>query len=137
VIDLNTDKILKRYEIPSHVTRDGLGLASITIDVIDCSHSTYAYIPDLAYSKILIYNFERNAAYSMSHNFFHMNPHECEFDIDNLKFSWDDGIFSIALSPPDDTADGHRTAYFHPMCRLVEHVFLFLKSLPFFSFNKL
>lgn len=131
VIDLLTDKILKRYEIPQHVARDGLGLASITIDVIDCSHSTFAYIPDLMYSKILIYNFERNAAYSMSHNFFHMNPHEGEFDIDNLKFSWDDGIFSIALSPPD--ADGQRTAYFHPMCRFVCSNMCFL-TWDFFSY---
>jgi hypothetical protein len=114
VIDLKSDAVLKRYEIPSNIVRDGLGLASITIDT-DCEAKTFAYIPDLMYSKILIYNFEENHAYSMQHNFFHMNPFEGEFNVDGLKFSWDDGIFSIALSPSDK--NGHRIAYFHPMSR--------------------
>lgn len=114
MIDLASDTILKRYEIPEHVTSNGLGLASITIDVIDCEH-TFAYVPDLMYSKIVIYNFEENKAYSMQHNFFHMNPYEGDFNVDNLKFSWDDGIFSIALSSLDK--NGQRTVYFHPMSR--------------------
>jgi hypothetical protein len=44
-----------------------------------------------------------------------MNPFEGDFDVDGLKFSWDDGIFSITLSNRDK--DGYRTAYFHPMIR--------------------
>lgn len=115
MIDLKSDTILKRYEIPLNIVHDGLGLASITIDVIDCDVQTFAYIPDLMNSKILIYNFEKNHAYSMQHNFFHMNPFEGDFNVDGLKFSWDDGIFSIALSPRDK--NGHRIAYFHPMVR--------------------
>lgn len=115
MIDLKSDAVLKRYEIPSSVVRDGLGLASITIDVIDCDAQTFAYIPDLMYSQILIYNFEENRAYAMQHNFFHMNPFEGDFNVDGLKFSWDDGIFSIALSSIEK--NGHRTAYFHPMSR--------------------
>lgn len=115
MIDLKSDSVLKRYEIPENLARDGLGLASITIDVIDCDAKAFAYIPDLMYSKILIYNLEDNRAYSMQHNFFRMNPFEGDFDVDSLKFSWDDGIFSIALSPKDK--NGHRIAYFHPMIR--------------------
>lgn len=112
MIDLKSDAVLKRYEIPENVARDGMGLASITIDVIksDCSH-VFAYIPDLMYSKIVIYNFQENRAYSMHHNFFHMNPYEGDFNVDNLQFSWEDGIFSIALSSAEELV------YFHPMSR--------------------
>lgn len=116
VIDLKSDAVLKRFEIPEQVTGDGLGLASIAIDVVsgDCKN-TFAYLPDLVYSKIVIYSLKENKAHSMHHNYFHMNPHEGDFNVDNLKFSWDDGIFSIALSSSEK--NGHRTAYFHPMIR--------------------
>ncbi|KAG5676601.1 hypothetical protein PVAND_006424 [Polypedilum vanderplanki] len=50
-----------------------------------------------------------------------MNPFEGEFDIDGLKFSWDDGIFSITLGKRDDSKDGsYRDAYFHPMISFSE-----------------
>lgn len=114
VIDLKSDSVLRRYEIDEDVIRDGLGLASISVDAGDCTKS-FAYLPDLMYSKIVIYSYEENRAYSMQHNFFHMNPHEGDFNVDNLKFSWDDGIFSIALSSPN--TNGIRTAFFHPMIR--------------------
>lgn len=115
MIDLKSNLLIKRYEIPERVVRDGLGLASITVDVTDCNENTFAYIPDLYYSQILIYNLQQNTAYRMQHNYFRMNPFEGDFNVDGLKFSWDDGIFSITLSKPHK--DSYRTAYFHPMAR--------------------
>lgn len=115
MIDLKDDKLVSRYEIPENVVRDGLGLASITVDVDDCDGQTFAYIPDLFHSHLIIYNLQENKAYRIEHNYFRMNPFEGDFNVDGLKFSWDDGIFSVTLSNKD--IDGYRTAYFHPMCR--------------------
>jgi hypothetical protein len=106
-----------RYEFPARILKDGLGLASVTVDVIDCNtNDTFVYIPDLQYSQIIVYDMKENKSYRMQHNYFRMNPFEGDFNVDGLKFSWDDGIFSITLSNPQP--NGYRTAYFHPMIRL-------------------
>ena len=116
-IDLKTDKILNRYEIPETVARDGGGFASLTVDVIDCqNNNTFVYVPDLLHSLILVYSYSTNTSYNVQHNFFHMHPFQGEYDVDDLKFSWDDAIFSIALSERDQNSS-HRLAYFHPMSR--------------------
>lgn len=72
-------------------------------------------MPDLTFSQVVVYNLVENRSYKVEHNYFHMNPFEGFYDVDGLKFSWDDAIFSIALSERDN--EGHRLAYFHPMSR--------------------
>lgn len=116
VIDLTTDTVLNRYEIPERIASSGSGLASITVDVIDCENQTFAYLPDLVNSQIIVFNLEQNHSYRVTHNFFHMNPFEGDYNVDGLRFSWDDAIFSIALSPREKNST-YRLAYFHPMSR--------------------
>lgn len=116
MIDLTTDTVLNRYEIPERIASSGSGLASITVDVIDCENQTFAYLPDLVNSQIIVFNLEQNHSYRVTHNFFHMNPFEGDYNVDGLRFSWDDAIFSIALSPREKNST-YRLAYFHPMSR--------------------
>lgn len=118
LIDLTTDTVINRYEIPAAVVENGNGFASITVDVIDCdTNDSFAYIPDLLSSRIVVYSLRDNSSYRVSHNFFHMHPLQGDYNVDGLKFSWDDAIFSIALSERD--AQGYRLAYFHAMSRFV------------------
>lgn len=72
VIDLKTDNVLSRYEIPP--PSSGSGFASITIDVIDCDLNSFAYLPDLLASQILVYDLSENRSYLVNHNFLHMHP---------------------------------------------------------------
>lgn len=115
VIDLQTDSVVSRHEIPLSVISDGLGLANLAVDVVDCENDTFAYLPDLVSSQILVYNLNENRSYSVRHNYLHMHPFEGNYDVDGLKFQWDDAIFSIALGERDE--DSYRRAYFHPMSR--------------------
>lgn len=117
IFDLKTDTILHRYEIPSSVVKNGLGLASITLDVVDCAN-TFAYIPDLVQHQLLVYSFNDDDSWSFSHNYFHMNPFQGDYKIAGERFSWDDGIFSITLGKPE--RDTFRMAYFHPMSSFSE-----------------
>lgn len=94
----------------------GAGLASLTIDVIDCGSNSFAYLPDLQFSQIVVYNLAENRSYRVEHNYFHMHPFEGDFNVDGLKFSWNDAIFSITLSERDKDSS-YRLAYFHPMSR--------------------
>lgn len=115
-MDLNTDSIVNRHEIPASVVSNGLGLASLTIDVIDCETETFAYLPDLEFSQIIVFNLEGNKSYRVRHNYFRMHPFQGDYDVDGLKFSWEDAIFSITLSEREKNSS-FRLAYFHPMSR--------------------
>ena len=115
-MDLNTDSIVNRHEIPASVVSNGLGLASLTIDVIDCETETFAYLPDLEFSQIIVFNLEENKSYRVRHNYFRMHPFQGDYDVDGLKFSWEDAIFSITLSEREKNSS-FRLAYFHPMSR--------------------
>lgn len=56
VYDLESDKVVQRFEIPESIVEKGKGMASITIDVNanDCQNA-YGYIPDLAASGLYVY----------------------------------------------------------------------------------
>lgn len=58
VIDLLTDKMVKRFPIPDNFVMNGLaaGLANIGVDVTadDCDNA-FAYIPDLLNYRLYVY----------------------------------------------------------------------------------
>ncbi|CAO1346510.1 unnamed protein product [Diamesa hyperborea] len=112
IMDLKTDKLINRYEIPSEIVDNGYGLASLVIDVIDCSR-TFAYLPDLQNYRLIVYSFAENKAWRFIHNYFHLNPFEGDYNVNGFQFSWDDGIFSITLG--ESAPDSYRLAYFHPL----------------------
>ena len=57
VIDLKTNTLLVRHEIPATIVDNGYGLTSLTLDIVDdinnCAN-TYAYIPDLQTYKLIV-----------------------------------------------------------------------------------
>lgn len=56
VIDMNTDRIVRRYEIPEPLLEPGHGLVSITVDVdrYNCD-AAFAYIPDILTYRLHVY----------------------------------------------------------------------------------
>lgn len=56
MIDMNTDKVVRRYEIPEPLLEPGHGLVSITVDVDrkDCD-AAFGYIPDLLTFRLHVY----------------------------------------------------------------------------------
>lgn len=112
---------------------NGNGLAGITIDVNTCE-DTHAYINDVSsYSLIVFrwffsdflhlmhikfrfltfsfYSLRQNTVWRFLHNYFHFDPLQGNFNIDGIKFTWHDGIFSVALGTLQP--NGYRKAYFH------------------------
>lgn len=56
VIDMNTDKIVRRYEIPETLLKPGHGLVSITVDVDrSACDAAFAYISDLLTYRLHVY----------------------------------------------------------------------------------
>lgn len=56
IMDLETDTLIRRFEIPESIVMRGNGLASITVDV-DPAHcdKAFGYIPDLATYHVYTY----------------------------------------------------------------------------------
>lgn len=114
IIDLVTDKIIKKFFLKASDVREASNLASITIDVTSKTcDDAYAYIPDLGGYGLIVYSLRKNESYRVAHNYFYLENNRGDFYVGGVKFQWNDGIFSIALS--DVGSDGYRTAYFHSL----------------------
>lgn len=121
VINLNTDVLIHRFEIPASVVETGRGLVSLTIDdPHGTCQDTFAYLTDWLTSRMIVYSSAQNKAWSVDHNYFHFDPLFGDFDVNGLKFTRRDGLFSIALS--HKLRDGSKLAFFHPMCTDAEFV---------------
>lgn len=79
-IDLRSDTTMLRFEVPENIADTGRGLASITVDDVDCDN-TFAYLPDLVNSALLVFSARQRKIWRFNHNFFHFNPFEGELEI--------------------------------------------------------
>uniref|UniRef100_A0A1B0GFL4 Uncharacterized protein n=1 Tax=Glossina morsitans morsitans TaxID=37546 RepID=A0A1B0GFL4_GLOMM len=113
IMDLSTDRLLRRFEIPESTVEQGQGLASITIDTDKGCDKSFAYIPDLVNNQLYVYSLETSKIWTFQHNYFHFDPLAGDLNIGGQAFSWSDGIFSITIGPKD--SDGSRVVLFHPM----------------------
>lgn len=70
IFDLNTDTLVRRFEIPmANVRNAGHGLASATIDIdYDRCDDAFAYLPDLINYRLHVYRYDRNRTIKLSSN---------------------------------------------------------------------
>ncbi|KAF5278603.1 hypothetical protein FQA39_LY00645 [Lamprigera yunnana] len=114
VMDLITNQIIRRYELKESDMKTDTNLASIIIDVMpDSCDDAFAYMPDLGGFGLVVYSYREDTSWRISHNYFYVETLAGDFNIGGVKFQWNDGIFSVALS--EFKPDGSRTAYFHSM----------------------
>jgi len=119
VFDLNTDKLIRRYEFKPSDLKENSFFANLVVDVTPgkCDES-FTYIPDLGGYGLVVYSWKTNDSWRIKHNFFHFDPLNGDFNIGGVNFQWTDGIFGIALSKIQDK--GFRTLYFHALSSLHE-----------------
>lgn len=100
VFDLETNKRIRRFEIPNELIKEDTFIANIAVDVGKSCEDTFAYMSDeLAYG-LISYSWEKNAAWRFRHGFFFPDPLNGNFTIDGLSFNWDEeGIFGLSLTP--------------------------------------
>ncbi|XP_041763179.1 L-dopachrome tautomerase yellow-f-like [Anopheles merus] len=120
IIDLKRDQLVQRYTIPASIVREGVGMASLTVDVeaTDCD-AAYAYIPDLVANAIHVYGLRENDMWSFNHSSFAHDATRAALNVAGQRFEWDDGVFSIALGQNDTLASG-KMVYYHPMVSTTE-----------------
>ncbi|KRT79351.1 hypothetical protein AMK59_8594, partial [Oryctes borbonicus] len=114
IIDLKTDKVIKRYELQKSDMKENSFFANILIDVEpeDCNNA-FAYIPDLGGYGLVVYSLATDDSWRVNHNFFHFDPLQGDLTVGGVNFHWTDGVFGLALS--NKRKNGYRTLYFHPL----------------------
>ncbi|XP_053671737.1 L-dopachrome tautomerase yellow-f2-like [Anopheles nili] len=120
VIDLTRDQLVRRFAIPESIVREGVGMASISVDVepADCERA-FAYIPDLAVNAIHVYSLRDDDMWTFNHSSFVHDHQKAKFNVAGQRFQWDDGVFSVAIGQ-NDTEVGSRLIYYHPMVSTAE-----------------
>ena len=113
VFDTKTDTLLWRYQIPKEQTPPGALFTNIAVEVMDTCEDSFAYVSDVFRYGIVVFSMKRNRSWRVEHPYFYPDPLKSRYNIDNIMFTWNDGIFGIALSPRDMT--GSRYLFFHPL----------------------
>ncbi|XP_029678926.1 protein yellow-like [Formica exsecta] len=119
VIDLKTDKIIRKYILKDTDVKPDSFIADLVVDVApgQCD-KVYAYMSDFGEYGMVVYSWEKNDSWRINHHFFHFDPLNGDYNINGYNFQWTDGVFGMSLSPICD--DGYRTLYFHAMSGITE-----------------
>lgn len=78
----------------------------------DCVDA-YAYLGDVFRYGLIVYSYKTNRSWRVTHSYFYPDPLASDYILDGIEFQWVDGLFGMALSPPDPK--GQRLLYFHPL----------------------
>lgn len=114
VFDLNTNKLIRRYEFKPTDFKDTSFFANVVVDVQpDKCDDAFAYVPDLGGYGIVVYSWKNNDSWRVKHNYFHFDPLHGDFHVGGFNFQWTDGVFGLALGRIQ--GNGYRTLYFHPL----------------------
>lgn len=71
-------------------------LQIVDVQKNDCENA-YAYIPDLGAYGVVVYSFKDDKSWRVSHNFFHFDPLNGDYNVGGVNFQWTDGVFGMAL----------------------------------------
>lgn len=112
VYDLHNDNLLRRYKFPEDHIKENSFYANIAVEDTDCD-DTYAYAADLGSPGLVVYSWKQQESWRVKHHFFYPDPLAGNYTITGISFQWDDGLFGIALSRPQN--DSYSTLYFHPL----------------------
>lgn len=80
----------------------------------------FAYVADSIGFGIIVYSLHQNKSWRVKHNFFHIDPMLGTFSVADVTFTWNDGIFGMALG--NVKPDSSRNMYFHSMISNEEFV---------------
>uniref|UniRef100_A0A182N5H5 Yellow protein n=1 Tax=Anopheles dirus TaxID=7168 RepID=A0A182N5H5_9DIPT len=121
VIDLTINRSVRRFEIPPEMVEFGWGIPNIEVDVdgSDCGRA-YAYMPDYEQRRLYVYGLSEGRMWRFEHNYFSFEPRYGDFNVARQRFTWYDGIFSVALGGRWQESSTERTVYLHAMASVSE-----------------
>lgn len=91
-------------------------LQIVDVQKNDCENA-HAYIPDLGAYGVVVYSFKNNKSWRATHNYFHFDPLNGDYNVGGVNFQWTDGVFGIGLGTQKD--DGLVLFIFRFACLLI------------------
>lgn len=90
-------------------------IANIAVDLGKGGcNDAFAYMSDELGYGLIVYSWEQNRSWRISHSYFMPDPLAGDYNIGGLNFQWgEEGIFGMSLSPI--SVNGYRTLFFHPL----------------------
>ncbi|XP_066257866.1 dopaminechrome tautomerase-like isoform X1 [Euwallacea similis] len=114
--DLDTDKLMHRYEIPDDQYSSTSWYITLVVEVEDTKNScenSWVYVADCVTPSLLIYTLKKNSSWRALDDSFRNKTEFLHFDIAGSKVDIDDGLFALALNPHPDL--GHRELFYHSL----------------------
>lgn len=75
----------------------------------ECDNA-FAYVPDLGAYGVVVYSLKNDKSWRATHNFFHFDPLNGDYNVGGVNFQWTDGVFGIGLGTPQ--VDGYEHEHF-------------------------
>ncbi|KAL3274484.1 hypothetical protein HHI36_015867 [Cryptolaemus montrouzieri] len=115
VFDLETDRLLLRYELPKDFIKQDSLYSNIIVDNRDgdCAN-VHAYLTDVWRYGLVVFSLRRKKSWRITDHLFYPEPLAAAYKVHDLEFQWTDGLFGLALGLWDKQKED-RILYFHPM----------------------
>ncbi|XP_063824920.1 protein yellow-like [Ostrinia nubilalis] len=119
-IDLATDSVVARYEIPPEYVLQNSLISNIVVDSRDARcRDTHVYIADTWRFGLIVFRASDAVFWRFSHFTFFPEPLMSNYTLHGLNFQWTDGIFGMSLGR---LQNGDRPLYYHAMSSSREFV---------------
>nr|ADD51174.1 yellow-like protein [Apis mellifera] len=115
IFDLTSDKLLRQYRLRAEDINMNTFIANIAVDLGKGGcNDAFAYMSDELGYGLIVYSWEQNRSWRITHSYFMPDPLAGDYNIGGLNFQWgEEGIFGMSLSPI--AVNGYRTLFFHPL----------------------
>lgn len=139
--DLNTDRLLSKYEFSANLLVNRTNLITPVVDVRDNGRNTFVYIADVI-GGLIVYDHQSKSAWRVNHPLTLPEPAFSTHTIAGSRFFLADGVFGLALGPLEcrgrqqgesagpgyghghghgHRCDQDRTLYFHALASRTEN----------------
>ncbi|XP_030369550.1 uncharacterized protein LOC115620459 [Scaptodrosophila lebanonensis] len=111
VVDLNTDRVVRRVDFPAEVLRGESLFTNMVIDETSAKHcdDVFVYISDTVEPGIVVYDSGKDVTWRVSHPAMYPDPDFAQSEILNDRFVLMDGVVGLAF----DERNG--IVYFQPL----------------------
>ncbi|GBP62861.1 Protein yellow [Eumeta japonica] len=117
-IDLTTDTVIVKYNIPEQFVLQNSLITNILVDSRDAQcRDLHVYIADAWRFGLIVFRASDGAFWRFSHYTFYPEPLLSNYTLHGLNYQWSDGLFGMSLGKYHQ---GDRPLYYHAMSSSTE-----------------
>lgn len=119
-IDLETDTVLAKYQIPEEFVLQNSLITNIVVDSRDARcRDLHVYIADAWRFGLIVFRNSDAAFWRFNHYSFYPEPLLSNYTLHGVNYQWSDGLFGMSLGK---LHNGDRPLFYHSMSSSLEFV---------------